>query len=94
MVDNHKRRELKEDTEQAAKAKQAYQNRTKASSKGNRWGEPKKSRFQSAPPNQPTNQKPSNSTKTGDSLAGRKRDTSHCANPHKIRFKWDKDRLK
>lgn len=94
LVDNHKRRELKEDTEQAAKAKQAYQNRAKAT-KGNRWGDPvpKKSRFQTEPP---INHKPTSSTASsnGSSLAGKKRDTSHCANPHKIRFKWDKDKFK
>ena len=95
MVDNHKRRELKEDTEQAAKAKQAYQNRAKATKGNNRWGDPvpKKSRFQSEPT---TNHKPSSTTanNTGNSLAGKKRDTSHCAYPHKIRFKWDKDKFK
>ena len=88
MVDNHKRRELKEDTEQAAKAKQAYQNRAKATKGNNRWADPvpKKSRFQSEPTN---NHKPTSTTgsNTGSSLAGKKRDTSHCANPHKIRFK-------
>ena len=94
LVDNHKRRELKEDTEQAAKAKQAYQNRAKATKGNNRWGDPvpKKSRFQSDPPTKPASTTKASSS--GSSFAGKKRDTSHCANPHKIRFKWDKDKFK
>jgi len=95
LVDNHKRRDLKEDTEQAAKAKQAYQNRAKATKGNNRWGDPvpKKSRFQPEPP---INHKPpsSNASSSGNSLIGKKRDTSFCENPHKIRYKWDKDKFK
>ena len=85
LIENHKRVEIKVDQGQAAKAKEAYKNRK--STKSNRWGAPvekastsdRKRTFEQ--PEKKFDQKP-------------KRDTSYCANPHKIRFKWDREKFK
>ena len=86
---------MKQDAEQAEKAKRAYQNRQK--SKGNRWGAPvpqsqippASSKFTSS-----SCRASQSNTASTSNLAGKKRDTSLCANPHKLRFRWDPTKFK
>jgi len=84
LIEHHKRVELKVDASQAAKAKEAYKTRKKGA---NRWGA-------KAEPTAATSQSSSSSAPRKRPPSPPKRDTSHCAKPHKIRFKWDREKFK
>merc|ERR1711892_515640 len=58
-----------------------------ASKAANRWGA-------KAEPTAPTSQSSSSSAPRKRPPSPPKRDTSHCAKPHKIRFKWDREKFK